>query len=294
MTLLHKMREDKLLNFGSANFVPDNTMYLTVMGSRSYGVDTGSSDLDVYGFCIPPKELVFPHLAGQIDGFGKQKQRFDVWQQHHIQYKDREYDLSVYNIVRYFDLVMSNNPNMLDSLFTPLNCVLHATRMAWHVRENRHLFLSKRVWHTFKGYAYSQMNKAFNRNREGKRKELVDRFGFDVKSAYHVVRLMLEVEEILTEGSLTLDKHAPVLKAIREGYWDAERIKKFFEVKESTLEDAYVKSTLPWAPDEGPIKALLLECLEEHYGDLSSVVHNPTKERTALQQVLEIAQKGLG
>jgi hypothetical protein len=28
---------------------------------------------------MPPKEMVFPHLAGQIEGFGRQQQRFEEW-----------------------------------------------------------------------------------------------------------------------------------------------------------------------------------------------------------------------
>ena len=49
-----------------------NICYETVMGSQAYGVSTDSSDFDVYGFCVPPKSLVFPHLAGEIPGFGRQ------------------------------------------------------------------------------------------------------------------------------------------------------------------------------------------------------------------------------
>jgi uncharacterized protein len=49
-----------------------NTCYLTTMSSQAYGVSTDNSDLDVYGFCIPPKDIVFPHLGGVIPGFGNQ------------------------------------------------------------------------------------------------------------------------------------------------------------------------------------------------------------------------------
>jgi len=62
----------------------DNTHYLTLMGSLAYGCQTDSSDNDVYGFCIPPKEDIFPHLKGEIFGFGKQKQRFEQYQEHGI------------------------------------------------------------------------------------------------------------------------------------------------------------------------------------------------------------------
>jgi len=58
--------------------------YETMVGSISYGVSTNISDIDIYGFCIPPKEMIFPHLAGCIPGFGKQQKNFEQYQQHHI------------------------------------------------------------------------------------------------------------------------------------------------------------------------------------------------------------------
>jgi predicted nucleotidyltransferase len=54
------------------------------MGSQAYGVNTDTSDLDIYGVCIPPKEMIFPHLAGEIPGFGQQIQRFEMWQEHKV------------------------------------------------------------------------------------------------------------------------------------------------------------------------------------------------------------------
>lgn len=138
-----------------------NCAYMTVMGSQAYGVSSDDSDLDVYGFCVPPKDLVFPHLAGEIPGFGQQIQRFDQWQEHHIKDPNKavEYDFAVFSIVKYFQLCMENNPNMIDSIFTPRHCVIHSTPISEHVRENRRLFLHKGSWHKFKGYAYSMINK---------------------------------------------------------------------------------------------------------------------------------------
>jgi predicted nucleotidyltransferase len=147
-------------------YVMDGLQYLTLMGSQAYGVantnDTEEiSDWDVYGFCIPHKDVIFPHLRGEIQGFGRQIKRFDQYQQHTIkdQATNKEYDLSIYNIVKYFDLTMNCNPNMIDSLFTPQRCVLYCTSIANLVRENRKLFLSKLVWPRFKGYGFSMVHK---------------------------------------------------------------------------------------------------------------------------------------
>jgi predicted nucleotidyltransferase len=108
-------------------FVTSNTMYETIMGSVAYGVSDDTSDFDVVGFCIPPKDVLFPHLAGEIEGFGRQKKRFRVYDPHHIKTDAREYDLNIYNIAVYFHLCMDCNPNMIDSLFTANDCVLHCS-----------------------------------------------------------------------------------------------------------------------------------------------------------------------
>jgi hypothetical protein len=46
-------------------------MYETITGSYSYGVSTDTSDFDTVGVCIPYKDTNFPHLSGEIFGFGR-------------------------------------------------------------------------------------------------------------------------------------------------------------------------------------------------------------------------------
>ena len=278
-------------------FLPANTHYETVMGSVAYGVSGDSSDMDVYGFCIPPKDEIFPHLRGEVIGFGSPAPRFSQYQQHHLQDADalagagRDYDLTIYNIVDYLQLVMKNNPNIIDSLFTPDTCVLHITRIGQMVRDARQSFLHKGCWHTFKGYAYQQITKMAGHERTGKRKEVVERFGFDVKFAYHVVRLLNEVEQILTEGDLDLTRNREQLKSIRRGEWTELQVREYFTKKASELETLYQNSALPWGPDEAKVKQLLLACLEEHYGSLEKCIINPDEATTALREMAAVVAK---
>lgn len=274
-------------------FVPGSVQYEVIMGSEAYGVSSGDSDRDVYGFCVPPKSTVFPHTAGEIHGFGRQKKRFEQYQQHHIQDNEAlggrgvEYDFSIYNIVKYFSLCMENNPNMIDSLFVPQRCILYTTKIGHMVREERRTFLHKGSWHRFKGYSFSQMKKMKNKNPEpgSKRYEDVQRHGMDLKYAYHLVRLLNEAEEILLEHNLTLDRNREQLKSIRRGEWTAEQLQSYFERKEAELESAYTSSTLRHSPDEEAIKTLLLQCLEEYYGSLEGCVEIPDAERAALREI---------
>lgn len=348
--IIKQLYDKRLTSLDGHRWMPDNMHYITMMGSVAYGVSSDTSDTDIYSFCIPPKEDLFPHLRGEIIGFGDAKHgndRFKNFQEHHIKDigAEKEYDLNVYNIVDFFQLVMENNPNMIDSLFTPQFCVLHCTRVGQMVRENRKMFLHRGSWHTFKGYAYAQLKKCrptdeyycpecssigweavgdvvFGDDRPspncsncmkedkvvplkkrkvnkktGKRKAAVDLYGFDPKFAYHIVRNLNEIEQILTEGDLDLQRSREQLKAIRRGEWTLEQIEEYFERKELELETLYNenKANLPWGPKEeglqDRVKNLLFQCLEEHYGSLDKCVVNPDAAVMALREVGDVLAK---
>jgi len=369
--LLQDVQQRQLLKKRPPSWLVESVQYLTMMGSVAYGVADAGSDWDIYGFCIPPRRVVFPHTQGWIPGFEAQPEAFNQWQEHHVQDPDasgghgREYDFTVYNIVQYFKLTMDASPNMVDSLFTPERCVLYQTPLAVHLREHRHLFLSKKCWHSFKGYAWQQRTKMSNRSRldvvgfldtvgldyrdfkgeltahavqrhmtkrneevltspgtydhlgeplyrldmnqlerlkhllveaeanipDGKRAEGIQRWGFDLKFAYHLVRLVFEVEQILEEQDLDLTRARETLKAIRAGEWTEKALLEFFSSKVASLEKLYDTSKLRHRPDCEAIKSLLLECLEMHYGSLDKCVVEQDAAVKALREINDVLQR---
>lgn len=276
-------------------WLPDNVCYETLMGSVAYAVSNDTSDSDVYGICLPPKELVFPHLAGEIPGFGRQRKRFESWQQHHIRALDKQWDFQIYGIVMFFHLAMENNPNIIDAMFTPRRCVLSSTQVGEYIREHRRDFLHRGSWHKFKGYAYSQLNKIKTKQQDPTSTRVwmtgSDGVAYDVKFAYHVVRLLLEVEMILGEHDLDLERHAAQLRTIRAGAWTLDQLTVWAETKEHDLERAYAASTLPYGPDEVLLKRHLMHCLEAHYGDLSAAVQLPGAEAELLYQIAALTRR---
>src|SRR5262249_48932248 len=154
--------------------------------------------------------------------------------------KGREYDLQVYNVVKYVQLCAECNPNMIDSLFTPEWAVLHCSRPGQMLRENRKLFLHQGVCDRFKSYAYSQVHKMQTKQpRPGPRRaKLVEKYQYDLKFAYHVVRILNEAEQILLEGDLDLLRNREQLKSIRRGEWTRQQILEYFEQKRVGLEAA--------------------------------------------------------
>jgi len=182
---------------------------------------------------------------------------------------------------------------MIDSLFVPTECVLHSTAVGELVRDSRKKFLHKGCWHNFKGYAYSQLHKMGGKNPEpgSKREALRDKYGYDTKFAYHVIRLVDECEQILTLGDIDLRRSKEHMKSVRRGNSSLEEIREWFSVKEKSLEKLYEESKLPYGPNEDEIKKLLLTCLEHCYGSLDKCVVQEDAAITAIKEMNETLRR---
>lgn len=289
MNIIENLEKRKLIS--PPKWLHHSLAYLVVGGSTAYGTNLGNSDQDTLGWCIPPKEDVFQ--INEIPGFGKQKKRFEQYLQHGIADKDRgkSYDITVFNIVKFFNLAMENNPGIIELLYVDQDCVLVCTEIGQLVRDNRSLFLTRNTYNRCRGYSFSQLHKMSSQDRTGKRKELYEVHGFDVKFGMNVVRLLLQCEQILTTGDLNLRRDSDYLKAIRRGDVPESDIISFFNSKEKELEKLYHESKLPWGPDEAKIKDLLLKCLESHYGSLDKCVERVDKYEVAISNIKEILEK---
>ena len=117
--LLRNMVSEKLIH--PPPWLPDNLVMLVRMGSHAYSCETKDSDLDYIGICIPPKEHIF--RLDEIPGFGSPRNRFNEWRQAHIQYNGSEYDFTIYNIVKFFNLALKSNPGVIEVLFARRNLI---------------------------------------------------------------------------------------------------------------------------------------------------------------------------
>jgi predicted nucleotidyltransferase len=291
--LIQELTKKELIN--PPKWLPDNVIYLVNTGSVMYGCSTNDSDKDVTGIVIPLKTDVFPHLRGEIVGFGRHCQRFEQWQQHHIldSSTKKSYDLTIYSIIQYFQLAMIGNPNTLELMFAPRDCVLHTSEIGELLRDNRKLFLHKGTFHKHKGYCWQQLKRSQSQEKTGKRKETVEEFGFDPKAVYHVYRLIDQCDQILSTGDLDLRRISEQLKFIRQGNISIEEVQAYYTEKEKFLTKLYETSDIvPYAPDEEKIKALLVKCLELHYQKLGEdCLRLETKAETALSEIRRILER---
>lgn len=139
-----------------------HTILLTLAGSQCYGTATPSSDVDVKGIACPPKDYYFSllksfeqadkpvHLTSFIDCLSPSLKEIAI---------KTKLEGSVYEITKYFKMLMEVNPNSLDTLFCDDADVLLITPMGQKIRDNRDIFLSKKVRYTFFSYSYSQMQR---------------------------------------------------------------------------------------------------------------------------------------
>lgn len=126
---------------GNLEWLKDRTIYLTITGSHAYGTNIPTSDLDIRGICVAPKEY---HL-----GFNS---KLEIVEQ-------KDPDFSVFELKKFFYLASQNNPNILELLYTDPKDHLLVTPVAQKLIDNRELFLSQKVRYTFSGYAVSQLKR---------------------------------------------------------------------------------------------------------------------------------------
>jgi len=114
-------------------------LFECISGSKAYGLDTPQSDTDLKGVFYLPKD--------QFYGF-----------EYIPQISNETNDEVYYELGRFVELLCKNNPNILELLSTPEECILykHPLMDKLHID----MFLSKLSKDTFAGYALTQIRKA--------------------------------------------------------------------------------------------------------------------------------------
>lgn len=120
-------------------------LFQSISGSRSFGLATENSDTDIRGVYYLPKEDLFglnyiPQISNETN------------------------DISYYEIGRFVELLQKNNPNILEILVSPEDCIQHKNPLMDLLKPED--FLSKLCKDTFAGYAISQIKKAKRLNKK--------------------------------------------------------------------------------------------------------------------------------
>lgn len=157
--------------------LPEGLISLCWRGSVAHGMYVPKSDpdsiddKDVMGVYIGPLE----HYLG----FGR-KDVYEQW--------EGEWDCVFYELRKFIDLLLNCNPNVLSLLWLKPNGIIYETQLGARLREHRDLFVTKKAYHSFSGYAHAQFKKMISFNQEAQAlmhqlEEQLTSFGIDPESS---------------------------------------------------------------------------------------------------------------
>lgn len=207
-------------------------------------------DKDLIAICIPPDD----HYVGlrEFGSRGTEEIISDPW------------DIVVYEHRKALRLLAKGNPNMLAMLWAPPEFTTHWTAAGEALVCNRHLFATQRAGAAFKGYAMSELRKLKKNVYSGymgsKRKELVDKFGYDTKNASHLIRILRQGVTFMQTGDLEVYRSdAEELKAIKRGEMPYAWVREVASDLDAALVVACAESPLPEQPDWDAINKLAVQ-----------------------------------
>ena len=241
LTLRRQEIENILSDVEQDDFRP-YIIYRCKVGSKAFGLDNEDSDDDLRGIFLPPAN--------------RQWSLYKVPEQ--IEVKTDVDDEVYWEIEKFFKLALKANPNILETLWTPI--VLDSSPIGEKIRTNRSAFLSNHLYMTYSGYVLSQFRRMKNSyEKTGKYKN---------KHAMHLVRLLYSGIGALKTGEIMVDvsQHREQLLEIRNGKFEFEEIRQIALELDRQFQDAFEHTSLPEQPDFALVDLMLIEARKQMVG----------------------------
>ncbi|MFC8510900.1 DNA polymerase beta superfamily protein [Streptomyces sp. NPDC057411] len=212
--------------------VRDHTIYSCVMGSRAFGLATEDSDTDRRGVFLAPTPLFWRFDKPPAHVEGPAEEQFS-WE-----------------LERFCELALRNNPNILECLHSPL--VEHADALGRELLALRGAFLSRQAHTTFVRYAAGQRRKL---------EADVRQYGAPRwKHAMHLLRLLTSCRDLLRSGELRIDvgEERERLLAVKRGEASWQEVESWMTRLQDEADAARDTSPLPAAPDHARVEDFLV------------------------------------
>jgi hypothetical protein len=258
------------------SWLKQNLLLETILGSHAYGCENPNSDFDVVCIIMPKPEHLWPQKYGYILGLDEIPafRRKELKGDKITTIENRQVEIEWISIIEYFKLAgLQCSPNLVEVLFANRNLVTASSKVGWMLRDNRKLFLSAEAFHTFKHYASRQMQVIRTKKPVStERGQVIAKYGYDVKMGYHVLRLIDEIEQLLTGQEIDLMHNREENKLMKNGNWgDLDRFERVTRDRLDHAEDLARKSTLPTLPLRDSLHKLLADIIEDYYGDVADM-----------------------
>jgi uncharacterized protein len=247
----------------SANFPYwAETIHLYTGGSALHGAKVeGYDDLDIYGVYVEPPEKII----------GVDSYEHFVWSTGNNESKNtaKDVDIILYGLQKWANLACKGNPSILHSLFAPNTLITPPERDTWFhaVMKHKQRFLCRKHAKQFLGFASAQlMRMTGERSRNVSRPDLVEKYGYDTKFAMHVIRLLVECEELMLTGGITLPSiEKDLLIAIRTGNKTEDWVIREATWRFEVCHEAEKNSVLPPEIDRNAVSKLIAEAYRMHW-----------------------------
>lgn len=212
---------------------PLSFLFRGITGSTAYGLNHADSDID--------RKAIF--MFSDRDVYGLERPA-ETYTQH-------EPDIEAHEIGKYLRLTLQCNPNLLELLFLPPDCVEHYTFEWFELANNRDRFLSeKAVRDSYGGYAKQQIARMQRRDEAGYAKK--------AKHARHCFRLFWQGAQLLETGEMNVRLDAEQRRFLFElGEEPVEEIVKEFEAQDRIFQAT--PSRLPSEPDRDWVNDWLID-----------------------------------
>ena len=249
---------------------PDAVIHAFQSGSAMHGA-TGNkpADLDIAGVYIQPPEVILgiPQMRENEDG---EKRVFDAdvqtWKTagDHARSGDGDIDLSLYSLRKWANMAATGNTTALEFLFVQNALGTGEPTYVWeqYIIGNYKDFISKKAGHHFIAFAKAMLLRINGgaTGKHGQRPELEAEFGYDVKGAMHMLRVLGEGIELMRTGRITLPRpEVPFLKDVRNGKYSREEINTMADELFALLEKSTQESALPEELDRVKISKIITE-----------------------------------
>jgi uncharacterized protein len=239
------MLDDILRTDQELKKVDDYTIFLGHRGSVAHGTfqeKITGDDIDLMGIFIGPPSVTFGIRETEtIDRITTETDPATG--------KEIVWDLVFYSLKKFMRLLIKQNPNVLSMLWLPEKHILRMSDTWADLVRHRSELLSKQCFYSFSGYATGQLKKMIAVGPTGKlgakRKNLVAEFGYDVKNASHLVRILKMGGEALRTGEFIVERpDRDELLSIKRGEWPLEKVIEYADRLFADIEKAKDESKL--------------------------------------------------
>ncbi len=138
-----KIQSDEYDFLRNNKHLGDNVILLTTGGSHAYGTNVEGSDLDLRGITL--------ERENEILGLSNFEQ-----------FENKTTDTIIYGLRKIIGLLLSANPNTIELLGTKDEHLFILSKEGRLLKDNVDLFLSRKVMHSFGGYATAQLRRLQN------------------------------------------------------------------------------------------------------------------------------------